>query len=121
MAYDVVWEERGIYKRFYGSVSADEFMQSIKSMQGDRRFDTARYSINDFLSVQKHMITEEDVKLFAAYAIGAFISNPNIKIAILTTDQSIISLVTFYSSPKMSPFPLQVFSNLADARNWIAS
>lgn len=118
MAYRLEWEPRGAYKSFHGFVTSDEFSASIAAFQGDARFDTARYSINDFSDVDGHGVTESDVRRFAAFAVGAFNTNRRIRIAIVTTDPGIRALVEFYASPGLAPFPLAIFATLPDARAW---
>lgn len=121
MAYEMIWEPHGVYKRFHGFVTASEFLASIVKLQGDRRFDAVRYSINDFLSVEGHDVSPGDVKKFAAYGMGAAKSNPNIRIAAITADETLISLLRLYASPPLSPYPLAVFASLVDARHWLAT
>ncbi len=118
MPFEITWEPNGIYKKFRGQVTATEFMKAIAALHGDSRFDSCRYSINDFLAVEGHNISELDVKKYAGFAIGAASTNPNIKVAVVTTDEQIIGLVNFYSAPGRSPFPLKVFASLAEAKEW---
>ncbi len=42
------WEDRGLVRRFFGHVTADELARSAILGQQDPRFDTMRYVINDF-------------------------------------------------------------------------
>ncbi len=120
MAYEIAWEPRGVCKTFSGFVTSREFMQSITEFQGDARFDDCRYSLNDLSRVEGHDICEADVKRFAAFAIGAHHSNPNVRIAVVTVDDTIRSLLDFYSAPGHSPYPLRIFPTLAEARAWLA-
>lgn len=118
MAYRLAWEPNGALKSFHGFVTSDEFSASIAAFQGDARFDTARYSINDFSDVDGHNITEGDVRRFAAFAVGAFHSNRRIRIAVVTSDPGIRALVELYASPGLAPFPVGIFTTVAEARGW---
>ena len=118
MPYRLTWEPRGACKTFHGFITSDEFNASIAAFQGDGRFDTARYSINDFTDVAGHSVTEGDVRRFAAFAVGAFQTNRKIRIAVVTTDPGIRALVELYASPGLAPFPLAIFATLAEARAW---
>lgn len=120
MAIEIAWEPKGVCKTYRGFVTSQEFMQSIAEFQGDPRFDDCRYSLNDFSHVEGHNITEADVKRFAAFAIGAYRSNPKVRIAVVTADDSIRSLLDFYSTEGHSPYPLRIFPSLVDARSWLA-
>lgn len=120
MAYEINWEPKGVCKTYSGFVTSQEFMQSIATFQGDPRFDDCRYSLNDLTAVEGHSIAEADVKRFAAFAIGAYHSNPNVRIAVVATDPSILALLDLYTAPGHSPYPLRIFPALAEARAWLA-
>ncbi len=94
-------------------------MNSIITLQGDHRFDTIRYSINDFLFVEQYEISEADVRKFAAFGKGAAITNPRIRIAAITNDESIKSLLRIYTSPPLASFPMEIFPTLEAARAWL--
>jgi hypothetical protein len=119
MAFEIVWEPKGVYKKMVGSVSAREFMGSIAALQNDPRYDTLRYSINDFLEVDSFQATESDIHLFAATGIGASISNPKIQIAIVATDPQLIEMVKVYAA--LSPYKVHFFSTLGNARQWASA
>ncbi len=37
MGYEFAWEAHGVYKRFFGTVTASEFMELIAQLPGDIR------------------------------------------------------------------------------------
>jgi hypothetical protein len=117
MPFEITWEPRGVYKKVWGEVTAQEFMQSIAAQQNDPRFDSLKYAINDFLGVEKIHITESDVHMFAATAIGASYSNPKLKIVIAATHPGVLALVREYA--KVVPYPLEFVTSLEEARNCI--
>ena len=119
MPFEIIWEPHGAYKRLYGFVTASEFKQSIEKLHNDLHFDSLKYTINDFLGVHGHEIAKTDIAMFAALWIGASFSNPNIRIATITTDEKIMELMQSYISSQLKPSHLGIFSNVADARNWI--
>ncbi len=118
MGYDIAGEAQGVYKRFFGTVTASEFMASIAKLRGDILFDQVRYSINGFLSVARYDVSEADVRKFVAFGKGAALTYPDVRIAAITSDEKNIGLLRLYAAPRMSPFPLEVFSTLAEARRW---
>jgi hypothetical protein len=120
MPCEIAWEPKGVCKTYSGFVTSQEFMQSIARFQSDPRFDDCRYSLNDLTAVEGHSITEADVTRFAAFAIGAYHSNPNVRIAVVATDPSILALLDLYMAPGHSPYPLRIFPVLAEARTWLA-
>jgi hypothetical protein len=100
-------------------VTTGEFFESIDHFQGDSRFLNARYSINDFTDVLGHNIGTRDVMRFAAFGAGAYYSNPNIKIAIVTQDKAIADLIGVYAGTGVVGFPLKIFPDLSEARLWV--
>lgn len=120
MPFEIVWEPHGAYRKFYGFVTAPEFKRSIERLHNDLHFDTLKYVINDFLEVQGHEIAEADITMFAALWVGASFSNPNVRIATVSTDEKIMALMQDYASFHLKPSHLGNFSGVADARKWIA-
>jgi len=116
MSYEVQWMPRGYYKRLSGIVTAEEFIRSITEVQEDPRYDIVRYGINNCLEVEDVEISASDVEMFAALAIGAAYTNPNVKIAIVVTHPKVLPLVQAYA--KMSTYTVKCFDNVADAALW---
>jgi len=119
MSYEITLEPRGVYKRFWGVVTAEEFESAIAAVQNLPDFDRLRYTINDFLGVTSYHITPEDVTTFVAYGLGAQFSNPKVQLLIVTDQPAIIDLVTSNYAPRLD-YPLSFFASLADARKWLA-
>jgi hypothetical protein len=119
MAFEIVWEPRGAYKKFYGHVNDAELMQSVMDPHGDARFDDIRYVINDCLSVASFAIAEDTVLHISAIDHAAARSNPNIKIAIVATDPKVLALAKLYISSPWAAYPTQTFATLAEARAWV--
>lgn len=120
MPYEVTLEHRGVYKRFWGVVTAAEFEQAIADVQNLPDFDSLRYTINDFLAVTGHHITPRDVTMFVAYGLGAQFSNAKVMLLIVTDQPSVIELVSTNYAPRMD-YPLSFFATVADARKWLTS
>jgi hypothetical protein len=119
--YTITLEPNGAYKKFSGHVTATEFMQSINELHGSANFDDLRFSINDFQSIQGFEISDLDVKKFAGFGKGAARTNPNVHIAVITSDERIKALVRIYATPPLAPFPLAILSNPSEARDWLFS
>ena len=52
MAFDLVWEPSGVWRRYSGRLTAADLLASLNQVQIDPRYDTLRYSLNDFLAVE---------------------------------------------------------------------
>lgn len=117
MPFQITREQHGIYKKFSGFVSKTEFLQSVFEAQSDPDYDRMAYSLNDFLEVTGHDVSISHVKTAAAHALGAAFINPDIKIAIVSTDQVIRELVKPFTA--ISSYPLALFTSVEDARKWL--
>jgi len=121
MAFINNWEAGGVYKVFSGDVTGSEVLDSAVEVEEDQRFDQVRYVINDFLAVDGVDANERDIALVAAIDRAASKTNPDIRIAVVATQQKIIELAQHYSRLiEDCPFQAQLFASVEDARNWLA-
>ena len=121
MDYQNVWEAEGVYRKYYGTLTGKIIREAVEKVEGDPRFDRIRYVLNDYLDNTDMNVTESELKAIAAIDSIASITNKNIKIAQVTTHQDIIDLVTRYDNRlEENTYQTRVFSNLADARQWLA-
>lgn len=121
MAFELVWEPRGVYNRYHGHVDDEVFMLSITKIECDSRFDDLLYVISDFLGVDDFRISEECVLVRSALDGAAAASNPNIRVAVVATDLQVQSLARFYAASPLNVYPTELFSNISDARAWLSS
>lgn len=121
MGYELIWEPRGVVKRFTGKVSDQDMLQSVVESEVDRRFDSLRFVINDFLAIQDITTSVQVVEEISAMDSGAAFSNPRIKVAVVTTSIDVISLATAYINSPLNQYPTRIFSTMAEARTWTAS
>lgn len=119
MGYELIWEPRGVHKRFYGQVTDGDISGSVARIQGDRRFDALRYVINDFLDGTGHQVPLAAVEEIAAIDDAAAISNPHIRVALVAATPEFVELVNQYAGSTMKLYPTRVFSSLDEARIWL--
>lgn len=119
MPFEIEWEPRGLRTRFHGLVSGADILRHSTAIDNDPRFDSLRYVIADFLEADLHSISETDVMLVSANDYGAAHTNPNIRVAIVTTDERVRSLARLYAAPPLEPYPTEVFRSVVEARDWI--
>lgn len=122
MAYEIVWEPEGVVSQFVENVSAREFIRSVEKVQGDSRFDDMRYVINDFSAVTALELTEDTLTELAVLHYGAHVSNPNCRVVFVTRDIALALLLKkiLMNGPVVS-YQTEIFSTLAEARNWLDS
>jgi len=121
MSYELVWEPKGVVKRFFGHVTAKELFRAATDVEGDERFDQLRYVINDFLGITGFSFSSSHVDELAAIDHAAAKTNKRIKLAVIATDPGIIELATQYANSPMNSYPFRIFSTIAAARDWLAS
>lgn len=120
MSYEIIWERRGVIKRYFGHVTTDDLVQSVVDVEKDARFDSLRYCINDFLGITGISSSPQDIEDISALDKGASFSNPRIMIAVVTTSPEVISLANEYANSALNSYPTKIFSSLDDARSWLA-
>lgn len=120
MAHENNWQETGLCRIYTGTVSGEEIFESNLAIHGDPRFDDARYVINDFTRMTAFEILEEDVQKIAIVDNVASISNPKVKIAIVSTDKSFLEWANRYCEAMQgSLYQCKIFSNIDDADKWV--
>ena len=120
MSFELVWEPKGVVKRYFGRVTGEEVFAAGIQSQGDHRFDQNRYAINDFLDCTEFVIDRKVLDEIAAFAGAAEISNPNIKIAIVATLPAVVAATKEYIGLPLQTYPTRLFATRAEARAWIA-
>lgn len=118
MPYEFTREPLGLYRKFWGDVSEVEFLESINKVQGRADFDEIRYSVIDLRDVDSIVLTEWAFEWAGAMSIGAAKANPNISIALVTPSDTIAKLAPHFES--LSPYQMRIFSNIENAREWLA-
>lgn len=118
MPYTLHWEPNGVTKRYFGQLTIFDLVSATEEAERDARFDTLRFAINDFLAVEKLDVTEAGVKRLSAVDAAAALSNPRIKIAVVTRDERIKALTKLYAGPASAPFPTECFEAIDEARAW---
>lgn len=119
MSYLHQWNNRGLYRRFFGRISGDEILESNLKLQGDPRFDSINYIVNDFLRISDFDIDSGDIKRISAIDKAAALSNSKIKIANVVKSDSLLAMVnTYIELMKASGYQYMTFDNFEAAEIW---
>ncbi|MBL8489732.1 MAG: STAS/SEC14 domain-containing protein [Rhodocyclaceae bacterium] len=102
-------------------MTAEEYLESMREIHGDPRFDGISYSINDFLGVVGFDVGQDTIVDMAAASLGARYTNPKIRVALVTCDERIDALGRLFASKDLTSFPTHVFPTLEEARDWIGN
>ncbi len=120
MPYEMVWEARGLYRRYYGRGTDQEVLDSARLTESSERYDELRYVILDFLDVEEvTLVNPAFIREITAQDFGAALSNPCIKFAVVTRHPEIRRLAREYATHPLCSYPLQIFDTVADARAWV--
>lgn len=120
MAWEVVWEPKGVWRRFSGTLELSDLLAAVEVVQKDLRYDSLRYSINDFLAVEQFSDPAgltQGTDIVLGQAIGGSFSNTNLVMAIVATQPAIIAVAQMFLGGM--PYPVQLFSTVESARAWV--
>lgn len=120
MPYEIVRENRGAYKRFWGVVTPREFLDAVIAFHCDPHFERFRYSIQDFTETAHLSLTDSHIEDAAAITVGASFTNPHIRFLAVTTDPGIIGMARKYDQVTRTE-PILIFPTLGEARHWVES
>lgn len=118
MAYDIIWEDKGVYWKYRGRVTGKEIVEASTSIYGDPRFINLKYKFVDFLDAQSIDIDKDQLALIAYQHLAAERSNPYIKNAILIkTGETIVKdFAAFFNK---SSWEIRVFYDQDEADQWV--
>lgn len=119
MSYELIWESRGVIKRYFGVLTSTDLVEPVERTEADPRFDDLRYVINDFLAVERLELAPFDVEYVAAVDHAAAKSNHDIWIAVVTTASDVIAVVERYADLSQNAYPTKIFDTMAQARAWL--
>jgi hypothetical protein len=120
MPFELSWEHRGVVRRYFGDVTADERRRSFDLICADPRFETLRYSITDYLDVGQYEITDDNTAETAALHIAPLLTNPAVVVAAVAVDARIVAAIEHFIALKLITQPYRIFATVDAARAWIA-
>lgn len=116
MAYELKWEEAGVYGRFYGELSTEDLILFNSQLVGDSRFDHITYQIIDFLEVEKTNGGINDITEIATVNKIASTWNNGLRIMVVTDSEYLQSLTkVFEELVKDTEWKVEVYNTMNDA------
>lgn len=116
MSYALTWEKSGVYKKFRGQISFQEYAKSQAQVLSDPRADEIRYILNDLLEMTGYTVTREEAEESAAFNRASALSNPHVRVAYVTTDVKLRLLLKL--AGVFSAYEIRAFNSLDEARRW---
>jgi hypothetical protein len=119
MPYEIVWENKGVLKRYFGRMTGKELLQGVNDICGSVRFDEIEYVIYDFLNCKSLAVSDVEAVEAAAIEDAAHFSNPRIRIAVVADDPQTIAIASRYASDATKVYPTRIFRTVDGARAWL--
>jgi hypothetical protein len=116
MAYQIEWARNSAYGNFSGLANFLEVMQVVQTMHVHPDYDQFRYIMLDFAKVTRFDNNLVNSIEFLAHMIGASVTNPKLKIAIVTTDDNILELANELQTH--AQINMKVFTSPNEAYEW---
>lgn len=121
MAYDITWEPQGVYKKYTGHVTGEEFVAAVERVNAHPAFDSFRYVVNDFTDCMSFKIDPALQDAAVAAALGAQCSNPNFVAAFVATHPPLLQALEKMVESAQGGMTVCVFQQLDDARHWAST
>jgi len=109
MSYETIWEPQGIYQKYWGYLSSPEIFDSFSEIHGDPRFTSIRYVVKDYVGVEVFDVGVKTLLDDRAFNRVAQHANPNIVVAVVTTNPQIIQASEIASSYRLDAYPRKIF------------
>lgn len=119
MPYRIDWEPRGVYKKYTGRVTGQEFIQAVQAVNASPDFQNYHYVINDFSDCIEFDLSAGQFDDALAAAIGAHAINPKFVAAFVAPGAAHLDTLETLSAKANAHLRTAVFSNLKDARRWV--
>lgn len=113
MAYQNIWEEKGLHRKFSGNITGHEVLSSNLSIHNDERFETISYVINDFSNIDSFDITRHDIEDFASIDTIASTYNNHLKVIIVAANDGVLKGAKQYlEHMENTSFDCCIFENI---------
>lgn len=120
MPFQISWRNQGVEWQFTGRVTGAEIIRTNMEIYGDGRFDDLDYQIVDFSNIDEIQITEDDVKKIAYFDMAASKSNPDLKVAIISQEEKLLSYIGLYAAYMQGiEWDIHIFQNRKMAVEWL--
>ena len=120
MPYESSWSESIVVKRFWGFVTAPEFIKSVEQVAADDRYDELHFIVNDLIDMEGFSVHAADIDYVTAIHFGGVQSNHHLCIVLITTDDMLLKLADKISRDVYKrPHQIQVFPTRDVARCWL--
>jgi hypothetical protein len=121
MPYEISWEPLGVLFRFWGVVSPEDIIASNQEVYASPLFPAMKYQIVDYSLVEKLDVSSTTVRTVANSDRRVAETNPDVKVAIITSAPFIRGLSNVYAAThevRGGSWTTKIFEREEDARTW---
>jgi hypothetical protein len=109
-----------VYRRFYGTVSAQDVRNACEEIAADPRYEDIRYVLSDFLEASP-ALSEHEAFALAQLERVRFFDNPDVVNAVIAADPRLFGCIPYLEAADRAPCPTAIFTTVGEARHWIAA
>lgn len=124
MAYELIWETRGVVCRFTGVASDQDLRAANLGMTEDPRFDCLEYQLVDFVDVETLDFTSNMIRWAASHDYQASMRNSSVRVAIVGDNTLLLGLANMYRALfdiEGGTWEQGQFNTVDEARVWLGS
>jgi hypothetical protein len=121
MGYSVDWTKQKVTVVYSGHCTETDVLNVVVALQSDVRFDSTHQALHDFSQCLSLAPSPEHLEEVAMRNVGAAMSNPRLRIAVVTTKPDVLAMLERFESIGLSPYPLYVFDDVQSANDWLSS
>ena len=119
MREKLTWTKGGLHLWRSGIVDMKEFVDSLKTLITDSRFESLKYIESCFLEVKELQLEESDLKSLTELHTIPSIWNPNIKISFLVTDHEVKKTILAYMElMKHNQWQFKISETKEESKAW---
>ena len=119
MVHKVSWTQGRVTVHYSEYCTEAEVLTVVVDLQSDPRFDGTHQALHDFSQCESLSASPEHLEELAGRNSAAVVSNPTLRIAVVTDRADVLAMLERFESIELNPFPLRMFSNTEDANAWL--
>ena len=123
MAYELIWEDRGVVWRYRDVIAVDEVIQANLNIYPDPRFETLEYQLVIFSELVVYEPTAASVRRVAEMDASAALRNPNLVVGVVGIQALLRGITNLYRlrhEAAEGSWRIDYFESEKAARQWIA-
>lgn len=114
-------ENRQLYRKFSGNITADEVLESNFELQSLAEFKGLSAVINDFTAIDGHSLDTPHAAVFASTDRLIANAKGGMKIALVVRPDDLALAQGYRDAMHGSPFECRIFYRTREACNWAAA